>query len=97
MDNPLPNSNIDIFKLASKIEKIAQEEGFKAADLTKILVALPIGDSENMTYLEDAGKCILDTSNLVDEAYLGLPQNQKTAKKFKLMGKLLLLKAEVLV
>lgn len=73
------------------------EEGYNLADLTKIWAALPMEDSEGITYLEVASQCILEVSSLVDNTFPNLNKNQKVAKKYYLMAKLLTLKADQLI
>lgn len=83
-------------KVTTNLSQIAFEENCNVDELVKIWTILPIGDSEELTYLEEANECILEASNMVDRIGIDLPQNQKTAKKLRLMGKLLILKAEQL-
>lgn len=93
MDN-LPTN---LAALHYKINQIAQEEGYQSNKLSQIYFQLPIADSEGMTFLESAGQCILETSSLVDQTYPNLPHKILVAKKFKLLSKLLSLKAAQLL
>lgn len=101
---PLPYSNPNVYQIAQKVVKvttcltdIAKEEGIEVNRLAQIWALLPIEDSEGMTYLESASQCILEVSALVDQSLPNLTSNQKTALKFRVMAKLLLLKAEQLI
>lgn len=84
-------------KTALDLKQISQEEGIPEVELSRIFFSLPIGDNEEITYLEAANQCIIDISNLVDTTYPDLNQIQKVATKLRLMGKLLSLKAQQLL
>lgn len=88
MELNLPDNNL---------KQIAREEGLSEKELSQIYSLLPAGNSSDITYLDAAGKCILYASDVVDETYSGLDRIQKTAIKFRLMSKLLNLKAEQLI
>lgn len=100
----LPNMSINVYQVIQRVEqvtvelhRIAKEENLDLMELTKIWVALPIDESGGMTYLEAASQCIIDVSNLVDTVYPNMVNNERTAKKFRLMSKLLALKANQLI
>lgn len=107
MDN-MPNSSFPptklgpyVYQVIKKVEAataqlslISKQESIDIEQLVKLLSALPLEDNEGITYLEAAGQCILDTSNLVDSLFPHLNYSQRLAKKYRLMGKLLNIKAD---
>ncbi|MBI2021496.1 hypothetical protein HYS93_01285 [Candidatus Daviesbacteria bacterium] len=78
-----------------KLSQIAQE-GYEVGEIAKIWSIIPIGDSEDITYLEATSRCVLEVSELVDKKFPELTRLQRTAKKFRLMAKLLDSKADLL-
>ena len=86
---PLSNLNLTI-------EQIAQDESLDIQQLASLLKKLPVDDTEEITYLEIAGECVMEVSSLIDDKYPELPRNQRMVKKYKLISKLLALKAEQL-
>lgn len=85
-----------ITKVTNQLLEIA-EEGYDLKELTRIWVMLPIEDNEGITYLEIASQCILEVSSLVDQSFPDFAKNEKIAKKYYLMAKLLTLKADQIV
>lgn len=86
--------NEKISHILAELTKIAEEERCDLGRLVKILLALPFKEEEGMNYLEAASQCILDISCLVDETFPALPSLGRVAIKYRLMGKLAVLKAE---
>lgn len=84
--------------ITNKLSKIVQEENIgDLSYLTRIWAHLPSGDVEQEEmYLERLNECVLDVSNLVDQRFRDLSQPARTAKKNRLMGHLLSMKAEQL-
>ncbi|RJO60723.1 hypothetical protein C4544_04600 [candidate division WS5 bacterium] len=76
------------------LTNLAQEEQIPVVELVRIWAALPTEDTEGMTYLEVAGQCILEVSNMVNKNFPNLSVVDKTARKYRLMGKLLVIKAD---
>jgi hypothetical protein len=72
------------------------DEGYSLKDVTRIWGNIPVDDEEGMTYLEAANQCILEISNLVNQRYPNLSKTERLAKKYRLMAKLLELKADQL-
>jgi len=87
----------DLPKTAKDLQQIASEEGVDLVDLSQVFSLLPTGDNEDITYLEAASQCILETSNLVDNTYHDMDQIQKAVIKLRLMSRLLSLKAQQLL
>lgn len=99
----LISNKSSIYQLVKKVtevtvglSQIAKDEGLDLHELAEVWAALPIEENEGMTYLEAASQCILDVSALVDRIYPARPSSKRTALKFRVMSKLLALKAEQL-
>lgn len=93
----MPYMTKDLPKTAKDLQQIASEEGVDLVDLSQVFSLLPTGDNEDITYLEAASQCILETSNLVDNTYHDMDQIQKAVIKLRLMSRLLSLKAQQLL
>ncbi|MFH0937314.1 MAG: hypothetical protein V1808_03390 [Candidatus Daviesbacteria bacterium] len=83
--------------LIEELKRLAKDLPCDEKPLIEIYNLLPIGDMGEMSYLETAGQCILEVSSLVNDTFPNLAQGEKTAQKMRLLGKLLLLKANYLV
>lgn len=86
MNNSLPASDLNLPQIAEKI-------ACKEEELTQLLDLLPTGDVEDITYLEQAGRCILEVLGLIDRVDGVSSALEKMPLKLWLMGKLLELKA----
>jgi hypothetical protein len=75
------------------VELKSISEGYDLKEVITIFKSIPLKDDGSLTYLEEASRCILETSNLVDDTFPELSNTQKLVKKYRLMSKLLLLKA----
>lgn len=80
-----------------EITQISDELGCSEAEINDVLLSLPTGDVEEVTFLDGAGQWILEVSSLINDKFPNLTPDDRTAKKFKLMGKMLELKAEEMV
>lgn len=92
----LPTITQKIEKITLELAQMAQVGGFNLKEVMEIWQTVPVDDRAEMTYLELAGKCILEVSSLVDKTYPSLSVLERRAKKLKLMSQLLALKAEEL-
>lgn len=81
--------------IAEQLVTVA-DEGYSLKDVTRIWGDIPTDDEAEMNYLESAGQSILEISSLVDQTFPNLSRPQRTAKKYRLMAKLLNLKADQL-
>jgi len=79
-----------------QLPQLAREFKIEEKQLTEIWQLLPVGDFEEITYLEAAGRWIMEVSDIVNNIYPEFNDQQKTAIKLKLMGKLLELKSNEL-
>jgi hypothetical protein len=83
-----------VSQITTQLVDISQE-GYDLKELTRIWSMIPIGE-DNMAYLESVSQCILEVSTLVDQKFGNLTQNQRSAKKYRLMARLLNIKADEL-
>lgn len=80
--------------LLAQLNRIATIHDLRLEELTQIWNDLPIGDHNDLTYLEAANQCIIRLSELVDQAFPDLIKTERVSIKLKIMGQLLNLKAE---
>ena len=89
-DNAQPTEEIN-----PQLSQICSEEMCNPVELNKIWNNIPDQD-EGSDYLERTCISLLGLSDLVDDNFQKIPSNKKLAKKYRLMAKLLSLKAEQL-
>lgn len=69
------------------VTQISQEIGCSEGEITDVLLSVPTGDVEDLTFLDAAGQWILEVSSLINDKFPNFTPEERTAKKFKLMGK----------
>lgn len=82
-------------KIDSQLEKICEEEMCSLDEIIEVWINIP-NKNEEMDYLEKACMCFLGISDLVDGNFQKFTPNKRLAKKYRLIAKLLKLKARQL-
>ncbi len=78
-----------------KLNQICEEEMCNINQVEKVWPTIPVNDQEPY-YFENACLSLLQISTLIDDEFQGLAPNKRLAKKYRLMAKLLGLKAQEL-
>lgn len=83
-----------------ELTELAEETGCDIADLVVVWSKIPVENQEGSDSLAESGEAIIALSDAVDKAvdkrYPGMPAHEKTAKKLRIMAKLINSKAELL-